>query len=119
MSDVITFKPCFIIKGFYFFRHIYTTVNEIMNIDVIESICNILDEQKLVRPSNHIKSFSDLITFVDDRPGHDKRYAIDASKISLELNWKPIESFDTGLRKTVMWYLNNQSWCNIVLNKNT
>ena len=83
--------------------------NEKQNIEVVKTICSILDElvpKKL--------SYAEQITFVNDRPGHDRRYAIDASKMSKELNWEPVETFDTGLRKTVQWYLKNQAWCNNV-----
>lgn len=80
--------------------------NEKKNIEVVETICRILDE---VRPKRN--SYRELITFVNDRPGHDMRYAIDASKIQKELGWTPLETFETGIRKTVDWYLNNQEWC--------
>lgn len=83
--------------------------NEQKNIDVVRGICSLLDELRPDHP-NKIKSYSELITFVTDRPGHDVRYAIDASKIDRELGWKPKETFETGLRKTVEWYLNNKSW---------
>lgn len=83
--------------------------NEQKNIDVVRGICSLLDELRPDHP-NEIKSYSELITFVTDRPGHDVRYAIDASKIDRELGWKPKETFETGLRKTVEWYLNNKSW---------
>jgi len=83
--------------------------NERKNIDVVKTICSILDELIANKP-NGIQSFSELITFVKDRPGHDMRYAIDASKIDRELNWKPEETFETGIFKTVQWYLNNESW---------
>ena len=83
--------------------------NEKQNIEVVQTICSILDE--LVPKSS---SYAEQITFVNDRPGHDRRYAIDASKMSKELNWEPVETFDTGLRKTVQWYLKNQAWCNNV-----
>ena len=80
--------------------------NEKQNIEVVQSICSILDE--LVPKES---SYAEQITFVNDRPGHDRRYAIDASKMSEELNWQPVETFETGLRKTVQWYLENQEWC--------
>jgi len=82
--------------------------NEKQNIEVVETICRILDELK---PRINNQSYKSLITFVKDRPGHDKRYAIDASKILKELEWSPQESFETGIRKTVEWYLNNLDWC--------
>lgn len=83
--------------------------NEKKNIDVVEAICTILDE---LAPSN--VNYSSLITHVPDRPGHDMRYAINASKIQKELGWVPLESFETGIRKTVQWYLDNQEWCTSV-----
>lgn len=108
--------------------------NEKQNIEVVETICEILDE---LRPlddgaasvgrasarqvglkadlqgsgSNTAGSYESLITYVTDRPGHDRRYAIDASKIAKELNWQPEETFESGIRKTVQWYLDNQQWC--------
>ena len=83
--------------------------NEKANIDVVNTICTILDE---LVPSKfeHVKNYADLITFVKDRPGHDVRYAIDASKIERELDWLPEESFETGIKKTVQWYLDNTDW---------
>lgn len=81
--------------------------NEKQNIEVVQSICSILDELA-PRPAG---SYSDLITHVSDRPGHDRRYAIDAGKIGRELGWTPQETFATGLRKAVQWYLDNQPWC--------
>ena len=88
--------------------------NEKKNIEVVETICNLLDDLVDEKP-NGINSFKELITFVKDRPGHDLRYAIDASKIEKELNWIPEESFNTGIRKTVEWYLNNEDWWQRVL----
>ena len=81
--------------------------NEKANIDVVNTICLILDELK---PRVDKKSYVEQITFVIDRPGHDRRYAIDASKMMHELGWKPKETFDTGIRKTVQWYLDNPEW---------
>ncbi len=81
--------------------------NEMKNIDIVTTICKILDEME---PSNKLKSYSDLITFVQDRPGHDLRYAIDAAKIEKDLGWNPAETFATGIRKTVAWYLENKQW---------
>jgi dTDP-glucose 4,6-dehydratase len=104
--------------------------NEKQNIDVVNTICEILDElvglksdlqdnmDKVGRASarqQSPKSYKDLISFVKDRPGHDVRYAIDAGKIAKELNWTPQETFDSGIRKTVQWYLDNQDWCQHVL----
>lgn len=82
--------------------------NEKQNIEVVKTICKILDELK---PQINNQSYETLITFVKDRPGHDLRYAIDASKIKQDLGWVPKETFDTGIRKTVEWYLNNLEWC--------
>ena len=83
--------------------------NEHTNIDVVHSICSLLEDLAPNKPEG-ISNYSDLITFVKDRPGHDLRYAIDATKMQEELNWKPQESFETGLRKTVQWYLDNKQW---------
>jgi len=80
--------------------------NEKQNIEVVNTICNILDT--LVPKDT---PYAEQITYVTDRPGHDRRYAIDASKMSNELNWQPEETFETGLRKTIEWYLTNQTWC--------
>lgn len=84
--------------------------NELKNIDVVEMICDILD--KTVPKIKGYKSRKELIKFVKDRPGHDMRYAIDFSKISRELDWFPSETFNTGLTKTIYWYLNNSEWIN-------
>lgn len=89
--------------------------NEKANIDVVKTICSILEELVPNKPNN-VEHYSDLITYVTDRPGHDLRYAIDATKIKNELNWVPDETFETGLRKTVEWYLNNLDWCESVQN---
>jgi len=83
--------------------------NERKNIEVVKTICSILDRLVKVKPAG-ITSFSDLITFVADRPGHDLRYAIDASKIKRLLGWTPQETFESGIEKTVLWYLNNKEW---------
>lgn len=88
--------------------------NEKQNIDVVYTICNLLEELAPNKPSG-VKYYKDLITYVTDRPGHDLRYAIDASKIERELNWKPIETFESGMRKTVLWYLSNKNWWQSVL----
>ena len=110
--------------------------NERTNLEVVQTICDILDElQPLAgdcgksevesgtcgqqHPTSHIlqptstkviKSYRDLITFVTDRPGHDMRYAIDATKLETELGWKALEDFDSGIRKTIQWYLDNEWW---------
>ncbi|MDT0198978.1 MULTISPECIES: dTDP-glucose 4,6-dehydratase [unclassified Acinetobacter] len=85
--------------------------NEKQNIEVVKTICKILDELK---PQANGQAYASLITFVKDRPGHDLRYAIDATKIQNELGWTPTETFETGIRKTVQWYLNNLDWCHRV-----
>ena len=81
--------------------------NEKANLEVVHTLCAILDE---LQPRADGQSYKSQITFVKDRPGHDRRYAIDASKLERELGWKPQETFETGIRKTVAWYLENQSW---------
>jgi len=85
--------------------------NEKPNIDVVNTLCSLLDE---LHPRADGKSYAEQITYVKDRAGHDRRYAIDASKISTELGWRPQETFETGLRKTVQWYLDNQDWVTAV-----
>ncbi|MFJ4343859.1 dTDP-glucose 4,6-dehydratase [Pseudomonas sp. NPDC089401] len=97
--------------------------NEKANIDIVHTLCTLLDE--LAPPSDRgvinqqtgqpVKQYAELITYVTDRPGHDRRYAIDARKIERELGWKPAETFETGIRKTVDWYLNNQEWVRNVM----
>ncbi|WP_163122624.1 dTDP-glucose 4,6-dehydratase [Acinetobacter portensis] len=84
--------------------------NEKANLDVVHGICELLEELAPNKPKG-VNFYKNLITYVKDRPGHDVRYAIDASKIQRELGWTPEESFETGLRKTVQWYLDNQEWC--------
>ena len=91
--------------------------NEVKNIDMVYALCDILEELGIPKPQ-HIKHFSDLITFVKDRLGHDQRYAIDATKIATELNWQPVETVASGLKKTVRWYLDNHHWCQRVQHKN-
>lgn len=81
--------------------------NEQANLDVVQAVCSLLDE---FQPRADGKSYQEQITFVKDRPGHDRRYAIDATKVERELAWRPAETFQTGLRKTVRWYLDHQSW---------
>ena len=88
--------------------------NEKQNIDVVRTLCHLLDELSPASGTprtRHLRSYAELITFVQDRPGHDRRYAIDAGKIQRELGWTPAESFDSGIRKTVQWYLGNLEWC--------
>ena len=86
--------------------------NERTNLEVVKTICSLLDE---LAPDSPHAPHESLITFVEDRPGHDRRYAIDASKIERELGWTPEETFESGLRKTVSWYLENREWCEGVL----
>lgn len=88
--------------------------NEMTNLDVVKTVCKILDELRPDHP-NGIEKYEDLITYVADRPGHDVRYAIDATKIKEELNWVPDETFESGIRKTISWYLENETWWTRVL----
>jgi dTDP-glucose 4,6-dehydratase len=88
--------------------------NEIMNIDIVGIICELLDE---LEPSPKGIKYKELITYVQDRPGHDLRYAIDAGKIERELGWKPRETFQSGIRKTIIWYLENREWWKAIQNK--
>ena len=88
--------------------------NERTNLEIVKALCRILDEEQPDKPRG-VDRYSDLIEFVQDRPGHDLRYAIDASKLERELGWKAKESMESGLRKTVQWYLNNESWWKAVL----
>lgn len=83
--------------------------NEKKNIEIVEAICDLLDELAPQKPKS-ISQYRDLITYVNDRPGHDSRYAINATKIESELGWKPVETLESGLRKTVQWYLDNRFW---------
>lgn len=82
--------------------------NEKQNIEVVHALCALLDE---MCPNSPYRPHAALITHVQDRPGHDQRYAIDASKIQRELGWEPEETFESGIRKTVEWYLHNREWC--------
>tara|TARA_R110002096_G_scaffold435981_1_gene664800 strand:- start:2129 stop:3190 length:1062 start_codon:yes stop_codon:yes gene_type:complete len=88
--------------------------NEKKNIDVVHTICQLLEELVPQKPAS-ISDYKNLITYVTDRAGHDVRYAIDATKIQKELGWEPIETFESGIRKTVQWYLDNQAWCQHVV----
>jgi dTDP-glucose 4,6-dehydratase len=90
--------------------------NEVANIDVVNTICDILDEL-VPEQLGSFHSYRDLVSFVADRPGHDKRYAIDAKKIEVDLNWKPTETFESGLRKTVTWFIENETWCALILSR--
>jgi dTDP-glucose 4,6-dehydratase len=83
--------------------------NERKNIEVVQTICDLLEELAPNKPQG-VEKYRDLITYVKDRPGHDMRYAIDAGKIDRELGWRPQETFESGIRKTVSWYLNNETW---------
>lgn len=91
--------------------------NEVKNIDVVKTLCALLEELLPNKPAG-VESYEDLITYVKDRPGHDARYAIDASKIERDLGWSPKETFETGLRKTIEWYLSEQIWWQRVLDGN-
>ena len=86
--------------------------NEMKNIDLVTLLCELLNE---LAPNKSGSDYQSLITFVEDRPGHDRRYAIDAGKIKQELHWQPEETIETGLKKTVQWYLDNQGWCRRVM----
>jgi dTDP-glucose 4,6-dehydratase len=86
--------------------------NEKTNLEVVETLCAVLDELK---PKSNSKSYSEQITFLKDRPGHDRRYAINPSKLERELNWRAQETFETGLRKTVLWYLDHEAWMDHVV----
>ena len=88
--------------------------NQKRNIEVVNAVCELLEELHLEKPEG-VGSYKDLITYVKDRPGHDLRYAVNASLIAKDLGWEPVETFETGLRKTVQWYLNNQVWWQRVL----
>ncbi len=88
--------------------------NERRNMEVVETLCHTLEEMAPSKPSG-VRRYRDLITHVEDRPGHDRRYAIDATKIRRELGWVPRETFESGIRKTVAWYLKNLDWCHRVL----
>lgn len=91
--------------------------NEKQNIDVVKTICDVIEKIVPISESSlNIPSYKSLITFVNDRPGHDMRYAIDASKIRKELGWKPKETFETGIHKTVQWYINNKQWYKNIYN---
>jgi dTDP-glucose 4,6-dehydratase len=85
--------------------------NELKNLDVVNAICSTLDE---LRPNDTVVPHAKLITFVTDRPGHDRRYAMNAAKIKSELGWKPRDTFETGIRKTILWYLENEAWIKAV-----
>ena len=89
-------------------------LNEKKNIDVVKTTCAIMDEAVTEKPAG-VNKFEDLITFVADRPGHDERYAIDASKINADLDWVPDEDIASGFRKTVLWYLKNTEWWQSVI----
>jgi dTDP-glucose 4,6-dehydratase len=88
--------------------------NERRNLQVVETICDLLEQLRPEKPEG-VRAYKDLVTFVADRPGHDLRYAIDASKIERELGWRPIEKFESGMAKTVAWYLKNPQWWEAIL----
>lgn len=90
--------------------------NEKTNIEVVHAICDVLDELRPLTKKHKIKSYKNLISFIKDRPGHDRRYAIDATKIKVELGWSPLETFNNGIYKTVKWYLDNPNWLAQVIN---
>lgn len=90
--------------------------NEKQNIEVVHALCDLLEELRPEKPPG-VEFYKNLIVFVKDRPGHDLRYAIDAGKIERDLGWRPEETFETGLRKTVLWYLNNQDWWQRILER--
>lgn len=90
-------------------------LNEKANIEIVHILCDILDELHPLAEDSDINSYRDLITYVKDRPGHDRRYAIDATKIGSELSWRPAETFESGIRKTVEWYLDNAAWVEQVI----
>ena len=91
-------------------------LNEKTNIEIVHTLCDTLNELSPISENNYIENYRELITFVEDRPGHDRRYAINASKLETELNWRPSETFETGIRKTVVWYLQNADWIKQVVN---
>ena len=101
------FQPIEVLKPFLivFLAAIFST--EKTNIEVVHILCDLLDE---IKPLKKGKSYKDQIIFIGDRPGHDRRYAIDATKIKQDLGWKSNETFDTGIRKTIQWYIDNQEW---------
>ena len=90
-------------------------LNEKANIEIVHMLCDILDELRPVSKNSDMNSYRELITYVKDRPGHDRRYAIDATKIETDLNWRPAETFESGIRKTVEWYLDNTAWVKQVI----
>ena len=90
-------------------------LNEKTNIEIVHMICDLLNELRPLPRNNNISSYHELITFVKDRPGHDRRYAIDTNKIEKDLNWFPTETFETGIQKTVKWYLDNATWVEQVI----
>ncbi len=90
-------------------------LNEKANIEIVHTLCDILDELRPLDKNCDLKSYHELITYIKDRPGHDRRYAIDANKIKTELNWQPAETFESGIRKTVEWYLDNEDWVKQVI----
>ena len=90
-------------------------LNERANIEIVHALCEILDELRPITTNSLISSYRELITYIEDRPGHDRRYAINAQKIETELGWRPTETFETGIRKAVEWYLKNNAWVEQVI----
>ena len=90
-------------------------LNEKSNIEIVHTLCDILTELRPLDDGSRLKSYRELVAYVKDRPGHDRRYAIDASKIERELGWRPTETFQTGIRKTIRWYLDNTKWVDQVI----
>ena len=91
-------------------------LNEMANIKIVHTLCEILDTLRPLSKTDEIRNYRDLITYVKDRPGHDRRYAINSTKIQKELGWRPAETFESGIRKTVEWYLDNPTWVKQVVN---
>ena len=90
-------------------------MNEKTNIEIVYTLCDLLDELRPLADDSDTKSYRDFITYVKDRPGHDTRYAVDSTKIQTDLNWRPAETFESGIRKTVDWYLDNLDWVDEVI----
>jgi len=91
-------------------------LNEKTNIDIVSTLCRILDDLVPIKSNNELSSYSELITYTKDRPGHDRRYAISAEKIEADIGWRPAETFETGIKKTVKWYLDHDDWVQNVIN---
>ena len=111
VSDHCSAVRCILEKGKVGDQYNIGGWNEKSNLNVIATICSILDQK---RPRHDGHSYAEQMTYVTDRPGHDRRYAVDASKLAAELNWKPAHSFESGIEQTITWFLNNQDWVNNV-----